>query len=232
MKLCPNDGCNGSLRPSYQNVLTCGNCSNCFCARCVLPVHAGQCKNYEPQFFEVAQHYQYCKSCKAPLQKHSGDIHMVCQCGWEFCYVCGKKWSELHRNGHDELGEVLLDSVVPADEGANCSLKGIAKLTLLLVSFPLFLVIYLLRDLIVISGLLLVSILAGLFAFSFELMTSFELITCVNKLFCFVLVVFFPITMVMGVGVAFKEIFCQTAPEYLGAFWRDSCEKVDSFRCK
>ena len=51
LKICPNDGCNGVLRQVYQNVLTCNNCSNAFCARCVLPVHDGECRSYEPHFF-------------------------------------------------------------------------------------------------------------------------------------------------------------------------------------
>ena len=104
LKVCPNDGCSGVLRQVYQNVLTCGHCSNAFCSKCVLPVHDGDCRNYEPIFFEAAQRYQFCKWCKRPVTKKEGSIHMKCVCGCQFCYVCGKHWSEAHLFGHDEFG--------------------------------------------------------------------------------------------------------------------------------
>ena len=53
----------------------------------------------------------------------------------------------------------------------------------------------------------LISILAGIFAFSFEIIGEQE-----GWLF-FLAVLFLPVTMVMGIGRGFSEIFCDVVPE-------------------
>jgi hypothetical protein len=70
--------------------------------------------------------------------------------------------------------------------------------------------IFCFRDLLVIAGMTLVCIVAGLFGFSFELLSDLEGAACVFG------VIFFPFLMIGGIGYAFKEIFCDVVPELCG----------------
>ena len=92
----------------------------------------------------------------------------------------------------------------------------------MLIIFPFLLLFFFFRDLFVIICLLFLSVFVGMFVFSFELLSR------VDGLLCVVLVVFLPVTMLIGVGIGFGEIFCETAPEYFGKFFKDSCEIVCS----
>lgn len=49
-------------------------------------------------------------------------------------------------------------------------------------------------------------IFAGLFGFSFEMLSELEGCTCLLG------VIFFPVLMILGIGMAFKEIFCDVVP--------------------
>lgn len=68
----------------------------------------------------------------------------------------------------------------------------------LLVFAPLLFAFYVLKDILVFLGLFLVSLFAGLFGFSIELLFRVD---CLLRV---VGVLFFPITMIIGVGVAFR----------------------------
>ena len=57
-----------------------------------------------------------------------------------------------------------------------------------------------------IAGMTLVCIVAGLFGFSFEILSELEGIACILG------VIFFPFLMIVGIGYAFKEIFCDVVP--------------------
>ena len=72
------------------------------------------------------------------------------------------------------------------------------------------------RDLLVMIAMFIVSILAGLFGFSFEIVSEQEGILFVLA------VLFFPVTMILGVGVGFKEVFCDVVPDVT----REYCEML------
>ena len=57
-----------------------------------------------------------------------------------------------------------------------------------------------------IAGMTLVCIVAGLFGFSFEILSELEGIECILG------VIFFPFLMIAGIGYAFREIFCDVVP--------------------
>ena len=57
-----------------------------------------------------------------------------------------------------------------------------------------------------IAGMTLVCIVAGLFGFSFEILSELEGIECILG------VIFFPFLMIAGTGYAFREIFCDVVP--------------------
>lgn len=65
----------------------------------------------------------------------------------------------------------------------------------------------------VIVGMAIVCIIAGLFGFSFELISELEGGACVLG------IIFFPIVMLIGIGVAFREIFCDVVPDLCDEYW-------------
>lgn len=81
------------------------------------------------------------------------------------------------------------------------------KLFLFLLLIPLMAFIWVSRDLLVIIGMFVISILAGMFGFSFELLSEAE------GAWCCLGVLFFPVTMIIGVGVGFREVFCDVVPD-------------------
>ena len=118
-------------------------------------------------------------------------------------------------NGHDENGEVRVTAVDEIE--LNLEDRPNRWCYVGLLCSPLLLVGLLVRDIVVILGLALISVLVGLFVL------SFELLTVVDKKMCVVLVLFLPLTMVVGLLVGLKEIFWKMAPDFLGAFWKDTC---------
>ena len=89
-----------------------------------------------------------------------------------------------------------------------------------MIGVPIIAIVFLVRDLLVIVGVLVITIFVGLFGFSFELVTKMD--GCLALL----LLIFFPITMIIGVGIAFKEIFCQVGTPFLGAFLKSTGKRV------
>lgn len=61
-------------------------------------------------------------------------------------------------------------------------------------------------------------IFAGLFGFSFEILSELQGCTCLLG------VLFFPVLMIAGIGVAFKEIFCDIVPNLCEEYWGLFCE--------
>jgi hypothetical protein len=62
----------------------------------------------------------------------------------------------------------------------------------------MMLCIFVCRDLLVILGMLFVTILTGMFGFSCEVLSNLDGICCVLG------VIFFPVCMLMGIGMAFR----------------------------
>ena len=67
--------------------------------------------------------------------------------------------------------------------------------------------VFIVRDLMVILVMLIFSLFAGMFAFSCELVCEQDGICCLCG------VIFFPIMMLGGIGVAFRDMFCETVGE-------------------
>ena len=75
------------------------------------------------------------------------------------------------------------------------------KIVLILALYPLFLVLYLIRDIMVVIMITVLSLLVGMFGFSFELLTRVD---CMLRI---VVIIFFPVTMIAGIGISFSEMF-------------------------
>ena len=59
------------------------------------------------EFFEQNLRYRQCRRCKFIIEKSAGCNHMRCRCGYQFCYVCGKRWAAAHYGNHDDQGNIL-----------------------------------------------------------------------------------------------------------------------------
>ena len=97
LRLCPNEKCEeGVLEIEEGEPKTkCSHCEEWFCCGCFFPVHEGRCEDNEIRFFRSLQLKQ-CGKCKMMIERKSGCNHIKCVCGYEFCYVCCKGWSDEH----------------------------------------------------------------------------------------------------------------------------------------
>lgn len=84
--------------------MVCNECGKRFCSQCLLEPHEGKCDDEEINFFKNNLHYRQCQKCKVIIEKNQGCNHMTCRCGYQFCYVCGDRWSPHHYFRHDENG--------------------------------------------------------------------------------------------------------------------------------
>ena len=93
--------------------------------------------------------------------------------------------------------------------GETCAaiIKVPIKIVLFLLFILLMVIVGISRDLLIMVGMFIISVFAGLFGFSFELVAQSEgVIRCLA-------VLFFPVTMLVGVFVGFREVFCDTVPD-------------------
>ncbi|CAI9113806.1 OLC1v1014486C1 [Oldenlandia corymbosa var. corymbosa] len=88
----------------------CPVCRRLFCVNCRVPWHRGmECREVQKLKMEERgnddlmlhalakkEKWTKCPNCKFLVDKIEGCIHMTCRCGFEFCYKCGRKWTEDH----------------------------------------------------------------------------------------------------------------------------------------
>ncbi|CAO2188435.1 unnamed protein product [Urochloa humidicola] len=88
----------------------CQGCRRLFCARCLVPWHAGvSCEEFarlgegerareDLLLVEAARegNWKRCPRCRFYVEKSSGCLHITCRCGFEFCYGCSKPWALIH----------------------------------------------------------------------------------------------------------------------------------------
>ncbi|KAL5583382.1 hypothetical protein UlMin_015824 [Ulmus minor] len=103
---CPFNDCSAPLIDDGEELVTSSECPHChrlFCARCLVPWHAGSaCKNkqgnrealVDRKFMELAkkEKWQRCPACNFYVQRKDGCECIKCRCGNTFCYICGSKW--------------------------------------------------------------------------------------------------------------------------------------------
>ncbi|XP_073271884.1 E3 ubiquitin-protein ligase RSL1-like [Primulina huaijiensis] len=95
----------------------CPFCQEWFCLRCNVPWHFDMsCEEFRlfdedqkgnEKLRRLAQDKEWmeCPNCKIFVEKTDGCIHMTCRCKFEFCYLCGSKWSQEHWNCQEEEEE-------------------------------------------------------------------------------------------------------------------------------
>lgn len=106
---CGNLSCASFIHPnSYQSgppiTAPCNSCASLTCVSCKMlidsDVAAHECIVPEADMkFELVvreKNYQRCFNCGATIELSEACNHISCDCGAEFCYICGREWEGLH----------------------------------------------------------------------------------------------------------------------------------------
>ncbi|CAL9247571.1 unnamed protein product, partial [Arabidopsis halleri] len=90
-----------------SNDRACIKCSGLFCIDCKVPSHSGlSCAEYkklhpDPLVDDLKlkslandQNWRQCVKCRHLIELNQGCNHMICRCGYQFCYKCGVEWKK------------------------------------------------------------------------------------------------------------------------------------------
>lgn len=110
---CGNPSCASFIHPdNYQSgspiTASCDSCASLTCVSCKALVDsnaaAHECIVLEADVkFELVvreKNYQRCFNCGATIELSDACNHISCDCGAEFCYICGREWEGLHGCPH------------------------------------------------------------------------------------------------------------------------------------
>eukprot|EP00347_Sterkiella_histriomuscorum_P021619 403333348 len=109
LKWCPKPNCNNYISKGKKRKVTC-KCGLEICFDCGIEWHGKiKCKEVmDKEFFSWAANngnISNCPKCKVRLEKISGCNHMTCrQCGYSWCWLCGKKYTDFHYNPINVFG--------------------------------------------------------------------------------------------------------------------------------
>ena len=150
-----------------------------------------------------------------------GCNHIKCRCNYEFCYLCGGKWLNYeHRcssnpnNGQQPAAIQQNEPCCDCLQGENCCL-ALMRLLLKLLLLPLFLMgvaCALFLGTLLIAGALMMTIMMGIFPYTCEFICD---LSCPWSLLS---VIFYPISMIVGIARAFGDFFCEAAGGIVNAF--------------
>jgi len=97
---CSAARCSVFIIPSEirGDVGTCSTCKATTCRHCRKVAHSGICsadkEGQELRSLANKKGWKECPRCHAMVERRSGCLHMTCTCSGEFCYNCGKLYSE------------------------------------------------------------------------------------------------------------------------------------------
>ncbi|KAL9386476.1 hypothetical protein Peur_019600 [Populus x canadensis] len=107
---CPFKDCSALLIDDNEGEAIieseCPFCHRLFCALCSVPWHSGiECEEFQRlnedergredlMLRELAKDKKWsrCPQCKFYVERTEGCPHMICRCGFQFCYGCGAEW--------------------------------------------------------------------------------------------------------------------------------------------
>lgn len=113
---CPERNCGQFIKPPKSTTVgrwvskapdtaPCPGCSVSVCLLCKELAHPGEkCEvnKNTARLHELAKEkeWQTCSNCQSIVEKIEGCLHMICRCGFEFCYRCGEKYTGPGMCGH------------------------------------------------------------------------------------------------------------------------------------
>lgn len=119
---CYQNDCRMPIHPQYiiYQEAICGKCHSSTCARCRGAFHRGVgCGGRQTQdaqrLHDLAVTYGWgkCHACNSYIQLTPGRNHLLCICGTETCFTCGRAWRACacirpnHNAVTDELGQAM-----------------------------------------------------------------------------------------------------------------------------
>ncbi|KAF3386109.1 E3 ubiquitin-protein ligase ARIH2 [Penicillium rolfsii] len=99
---CPAANCRAWISPEFleprSKTQKCPYCQVVICSICRDLTHGDQQCTNDPGLGEILdlarqQHWQRCYRCHALVERNGGCFHITCPCGAEFCYLCGRAYS-------------------------------------------------------------------------------------------------------------------------------------------
>ncbi|EEF49282.1 E3 ubiquitin-protein ligase RSL1 [Ricinus communis] len=115
---CPFRDCSALLVNDNEGEVIreseCPFCHRLFCAQCYVPWHSGiECEAFQRlnedergredlMVIELAKEKKWsrCPKCRFYVERTQGCPHMVCRCGFQFCYGCELEWTGNHGGCH------------------------------------------------------------------------------------------------------------------------------------
>ncbi|OJJ38786.1 hypothetical protein ASPWEDRAFT_106433 [Aspergillus wentii DTO 134E9] len=104
---CSNTECNRFLHPRQvtSDRAGCTHCGSVTCTICKKPAHRDDCpEDHDLQAtlaLALNEKWQRCFACRAIVELDTGCNHMTCNCGAQFCYLCGEKWGTCSCEGDE-----------------------------------------------------------------------------------------------------------------------------------
>ena len=100
---CSQPRCSKFIVPSaiQGGAGACSTCGALTCRYCRKSNHTGVCADDEDglkfRALGKAKGWKECPGCGAMVDKIDGCLHMVCDCGAEFCYSCGDRYNNCNQ---------------------------------------------------------------------------------------------------------------------------------------
>ncbi|EWC45650.1 hypothetical protein DRE_05211 [Drechslerella stenobrocha 248] len=104
----------------------CAACDKLTCIHCAKPLHEGPCL-IDPEtekLFEVAQGNKWskCPRCSNMVERNTGCNSIMCRCGVNFCYRCGRETMECNKSGLCE--QIEFQPGMLKDQGSHRPVKS------------------------------------------------------------------------------------------------------------
>ncbi|KAJ1378141.1 Zinc finger, CCHC-type [Sesbania bispinosa] len=123
---CPEPSCGAAVDGNMVHELTSESSKKSFCWRCGEEAHrpvdcetAHQWIRKNTSESEIVDwlvaHTKPCPQCKIPIERSAGSTHMMCNCGFQFCWLCLGDWftfrpCKCHNNQFQETSKKELES--------------------------------------------------------------------------------------------------------------------------
>ncbi|KAK7312215.1 hypothetical protein VNO77_35923 [Canavalia gladiata] len=131
MKWCPAPACEYAVSYESDGVRTNADvtclCYHSFCWICGEEAHSPvDCETVNQWITKntsesenttwILAYTKPCPRCKKPIEKNQGCMHITCKCGFHFCWLCLRDWSQCGYDGCNRLTSVEVTKVEDKDE--------------------------------------------------------------------------------------------------------------------